>query len=383
MADKEEIKATERKLLNIVEQGRSSASEELETLFEERKKEINKVMIGQAIHSLCHNYKTFPRVYSDMLSYLLRKSGDPNFRMQGSGTTPLMVCANKGCVELVETLINHEKLRIDQTDSKGRTALFYAVDSDNGENLNIVYPLIHNKSANVNLADSSGKTPLIIAVERGSFEMVKLLVESGADVRVKTSSGEDLTELAAKRNHGQIKDYLESLPGMEDKCSVEAAKSDKSYISNLGSIDIENKNPLGQSFAPQSGIRHPPQGRPILHPSHPRNGKQAVEAVNSGPIVNPNVLVGPGMQDPRMRHSNNQMMEILDFAGPQMEMRPEGPHALLSGSQMPGYNPQFFMQQHHPSMKHPYGRSHKPDPVQIPGMGIPVSNMPQGGPRLE
>ena len=57
-------------------------------------------------------------------------------------------------------------------------------------------------------------TPLAYAVTRGREEMVRLLIEHGADVTLRSPKGETLSEIAHKGGHREITQILEGpLPG--------------------------------------------------------------------------------------------------------------------------------------------------------------------------
>jgi ankyrin repeat protein len=49
-----------------------------------------------------------------------------------------MLAAEKGNIEIISILLSHGIGKIDTKDSKGRTALFFAVDCDNGENTDLI-----------------------------------------------------------------------------------------------------------------------------------------------------------------------------------------------------------------------------------------------------
>jgi hypothetical protein len=120
-----------------------------------------------------------------------------------------MICAKKGSVDLLDALLKSDKIKVDATDQNKKTALFYAIESDYGENLNIISILI-NRISNINQLDSKGKSVLMIAVEKGSTETVKLLLNSGADTKIRGALGEEITLLASKRGFSKIKEILEN-----------------------------------------------------------------------------------------------------------------------------------------------------------------------------
>ena len=61
---------------------------------------------------------------------------------------------------------------------------------------------------NVNVFDREGMTPLHKSVMDGNFELVKLLVKVGADVRLASRDGWSALHIASFGGHGNIVDYL-------------------------------------------------------------------------------------------------------------------------------------------------------------------------------
>lgn len=64
---------------------------------------------------------------------------------------------------------------INARDDDGRTALMYAVES---ENLAVVKALV-DKGADVNVRDNCGRTALMLAAQRGDEAMVNVLIGAG------------------------------------------------------------------------------------------------------------------------------------------------------------------------------------------------------------
>lgn len=406
MSSEATSRPVDQQLLEIVEQSRHTACEELESLFEEKKGDITKQMIGHATLALCNSYKTLSGNHLDMLNILLRKKGDPNFRSK-EGKTPLMVCAQKACVDLLDCLIKHEKIRIDQTDSYGRTALFYAIDSDNGENLNITSTLVH-RGANINITDNKNKTPLMIAVERGHLETVRFLLDQGADFKGQTPEKEDLVTLAAKRNFTKIKELLEQKqssvlkrnPSVTslDTFSKKANYDGNSHSSNLGSIDVDAR-PNAAPVGPGGYLRSGNTGRPIVHPPVPKPSSKGGENNQTYTSIPPTANFGQPthtMQDWKNRQGTNVVMDVLDAYDNSrpIDHKIELPINPAFMPPNPGQVPfpGTYMVPPQQYMKYPKGRGmHKdqmPDPMVMgmPGgmMGVPGGIVPHGAPpRLE
>lgn len=70
--------------------------------------------------------------------------------------------------------------------------------------------LLEEKPINVNLEDKEGKMPLLLAAYNGRFEMVKQLVEHGAQTDKANKDGWTASSMAKLRNHTQIIEYLKT-----------------------------------------------------------------------------------------------------------------------------------------------------------------------------
>jgi ankyrin repeat protein len=112
----------------------------------------------------------------DSVRRLLGQGADVNARSD-DGTTALMHATAVGDVELMRVLLAHGA-DANTKNKAGATALMWAVgDCDK------VRALLE-RGADVNARPVSGRTPLMIAVgSPGGAEVVKLLIEKGADVR--------------------------------------------------------------------------------------------------------------------------------------------------------------------------------------------------------
>jgi len=69
-----------------------------------------------------------------------------------------------------------------------------------GVDVNYRYPLTRN--------DADGMAPLLYAAKLGNLEILKLLVEKGANVNVKAVNGDTALSIARKNNNDEIYNYL-------------------------------------------------------------------------------------------------------------------------------------------------------------------------------
>lgn len=109
----------------------------------------------------------------------------------GSGKTELMHAAAIGNLEPVRALIG-QGVDVDAVDDDGDTALFYALSNRNDM---VVVELLQGR-ANPDLAGASGPV-LHAAVGSGQSEVVSAIVDHGADVNLRSSTGVTASMLAA------------------------------------------------------------------------------------------------------------------------------------------------------------------------------------------
>ncbi len=97
------------------------------------------------------------------------------------GGSALIPAAERGHVEVVGELLARSDVAIDHVNNLGWTALLEAIIlGDGGPRRTEVVRLLINAGADVNLADGQGVTPLAHARQRGYTPMIELLEAAGA-----------------------------------------------------------------------------------------------------------------------------------------------------------------------------------------------------------
>jgi len=117
--------------------------------------------------------------YLELLRLTLRAGADVHSTDSYNGTG-LIRAADRGHVEIIRELLKTD-IEIDHVNNLGWTALLEAIIlGDGGTRHTEVVRLLVEAGADVNLADSNGITPLAHARQRGHNRMVEILVSAGA-----------------------------------------------------------------------------------------------------------------------------------------------------------------------------------------------------------
>lgn len=120
----------------------------------------------------------------DMAELLISKGATVNLAGPGEDT-PLMAAASKGCLPLVQRLLE-KGASIDQKRSDDRGTALY--DSIVWGHLDVAEYLIEN-NADIKMTDQTGKSLLLIAVGGRYLAEVRYLVEKGLDVNAQSTPG--------------------------------------------------------------------------------------------------------------------------------------------------------------------------------------------------
>ncbi|HOR87216.1 MAG TPA: ankyrin repeat domain-containing protein [Bacillota bacterium] len=123
-----------------------------------------------------------------------------------ASTNPLIKATKAGDSSAVQKLID-TGVNINEPDSKGYNALFYAIEYGQYE---IVKNLI-SKGANIESKDLSGMTPLVFTAYwdfPNAANIIKLLIKRGADINAKSPEGETVLDFALSSAQGDILDDI-------------------------------------------------------------------------------------------------------------------------------------------------------------------------------
>lgn len=114
---------------------------------------------------------------AEITKLLIDAGADINFQSSSGDTILIMTARRWGGLEKMKILLENGA-NINIKDNDGNTALMYAAEDK--DNLDKVKLLIKS-GADINTQDNNGNTALSIAKEAGNTEIIKLLVEAGAE----------------------------------------------------------------------------------------------------------------------------------------------------------------------------------------------------------
>lgn len=174
---------------------------------------------------------------SDEVAEFLLKSGadpEPDAKSKisfSTTTTPLVLAATNGMVDIVKILLRHG-VSVNNQDGDGWTALKRAADSGH---MDIVSHLL-KAGADVNVTDNEGWTALMNAAGHVHLDICKTLIKAGADVNAVANYGNTALAQAVGAYHDKrsIKSALSSLQqlrqllGGDDEDSESAENEDGS-----------------------------------------------------------------------------------------------------------------------------------------------------------
>ena len=116
---------------------------------------------------------------------------------------------------------------------KGRPVLLWAIQQGH---LNVVEVLV-TSGASLKRRDDSGFSPLDQAVGEGNIQIVKFLLEAGADVNGQTANGSPLHTACAYRRLRIAKLLLES---GADPCAVDAQGQTPTALTKIGKVNKQD-----------------------------------------------------------------------------------------------------------------------------------------------
>jgi ankyrin repeat protein len=120
--------------------------------------------------------------------------------------TPMMFAAFNGHTQVVEFLFE-KGAQVDTRDINGRTGLMYASSGSYGDTV----MLLLSRGAEVDVQGTlEGFTALMTAAAEGQVEIVRHLLDHGADRSLKDKDGDTALTFARQKGHAEVVELLES-----------------------------------------------------------------------------------------------------------------------------------------------------------------------------
>ena len=142
------------------------------------------------------------------LKQYIKKGGDVNIEIEGEGSLLFFALRSKCSYETIELLIENGA-DISYTDSYGVSIFDEAIDLGN---INLIKYLIYEKGVNVNKTSRDSQlTPLMLASCYGLLDIVKLLVENGADINARDKLGLSAKDYSRKMLQKSVHKYLDNI----------------------------------------------------------------------------------------------------------------------------------------------------------------------------
>ena len=140
--------------------------------------------------------------------------GSLNPEYANAPITQICNAARAGNVDAVKRLIKHVDL--DELDPvSGTTVLMKASDGGHSE----IVKMLLDAGANTNRRDAGGWSPLRHVIRQGDQQVIKMLIERGADVNYKSYQETLLMSAAEVGNAGSVQQLIDALADLYPVCA--------------------------------------------------------------------------------------------------------------------------------------------------------------------
>lgn len=156
---------------------------------------------------------------------------DINTRTYDEGLSPLHQAALMGRTEVVAALVAHPSCDVNIENHRGSTPLHKAAS----KNFPSIVKILLDSGANIDAVDSSERTALHWACFYGHTEVARTLLNYGPTIEISDKTGLTAPDLASQRGNFQIQSFIETY--------------ESSSSSSTSSLDSSLNLPLSASFS--------------------------------------------------------------------------------------------------------------------------------------
>ena len=139
------------------------------------------------------------------IKFLIEKKINLNIVNYLKQTALIVLCNEYNPGEEIIRLLIENNADVNLQDNKKYSALTYAIINNY---INIVKILVELENTNINIIATDGSTPLITAAIENSYDIIKYLVDKGADLNIQDIYGNTALIIAADHEDIDIAKYL-------------------------------------------------------------------------------------------------------------------------------------------------------------------------------
>lgn len=154
-------------------------------------------------------YFSFGHFQRNEYIHLIRTGANPNVQRKSSGNTPLHFAAGQIFDFEITKLLIEYGASLSAKNINEETPLFL-LSKSTGDKVRIAKTaeILLESGSEVDTRNNVNSTPLMEAAYRGNFELVKLLVEYGANINAEDKDGDTAIQLAQQNGHKRIVAFL-------------------------------------------------------------------------------------------------------------------------------------------------------------------------------